>query len=247
MKLRLLVLFAVTGLQCAIAGDVAGTWEGYFTRGADRFHAGSDLDVKNGRITGAAYVQGWGYSRVSDGQVEGDRFRFTVDRKFAGDGPISKIGFEGSIDGKTMTLVMSDRSRQETTLSRVGSQVTGPVSVDAAPADLEGHWSGRWVGRIGDRPKMIGRIDFDLNVEGNRLSGVAHMKPAWPGDCPITNGTVSNGRFSFTATGLSPSSSGIPVMRFEGEIHGAELKMTMRHQIFGGDNGTEIPMDATRK
>lgn len=92
---------------------------------------------------------------------------------------------------------------------------------------------------------MIGRIDLDFQVTGNTLTGMAHMG-GWPGDCPISEGKVENGKFSFTATGQKPSSSGLPVMRFDGELHGNQLKLTMRHQIFGADNGVGLPMDAVR-
>jgi hypothetical protein len=36
-------------------------------------------------------------------------------------------------------------------------------------------------------------------------------------------------------------------MRFEGEIHGSGLKLTMRHQIFGADSGVGLPLDAVRE
>jgi hypothetical protein len=238
----LMVLAAST--HCAMAG-VSGTWEGTFTKGTNAQYAGFDLDVTSDRITGAAYVEGWGYSEVSDGRVEGDRFRFTVNRKFTGDGPISKIEFSGAVTGKSMAIAWIDGTRYETTLHRAESQVTGPLSVDAAPRDLEGKWTARFVGRIGSRPKMIGRIDFDFQIDGSKLTGIAHMG-SWPGDCPISEGKIENGRFSFTASGRVPSSTGIPVMRFTGEIHGPQLKLTMRHQIFGADNGADLPLDASR-
>lgn len=246
MKAVLCALAIVgSGLGYARAGELAGAWEGKFPRGAETFYAGFDLDVSGDRITGAAFVQGWGYSTVSGGRVEGDRFRFTVDRKFTGTGPASKVEFEGALSGDSMTLAMNDGERYETTLHRAGSQVTGPVMVDAAPKDLQGKWTARFTGRIGNRPKMIGRIDFDFRVDGNTLTGVAHMA-GWPGDCPLSEGKVRNGRFSFTATGLTPSSTGIPVMWFEGEMHGNGLKMTMHHQIFGSDTGLKLPLDARR-
>ena len=116
----LIVLAA--GLPCALAGEVSGTWEGTFTKGTDTFYAGFDLDVAGNKITGAAFVQGWGYSRISDGRVEGDQFRFTVDRKCSGDGPVSKIEFNGVATSKAMALGMMDGVRCETTLHRVESQ-----------------------------------------------------------------------------------------------------------------------------
>jgi hypothetical protein len=240
----LLVLAA--GLPGANATELAGTWEGRFTQGTNNVYAGFDLDVTGDNLTGAAFVEGWGSSRVSEGHVDGDRFQFTVDRKFTGLGPVSKIAFKGTVSGKSIALAPVEGTTDQTTLHRVESHVTGPVSEDAPPTAFEGTWTARFVGRIGDRPKMIGSIDFDFKIDGNKLTGVAHMG-GWPGDCPISEGRVENGHFSFTATGLSASSTGLPVMWFEGEIHGNQLKLTMHHQIFGGDNGVRLPMDAVRK
>ena len=91
--------------------------------------------------------------------------------------------------------------------------------------------------------EVIHGIDF--KVDRNGLTGVVHTG-VWPGDCPITDGKIDHGRISFTATGRIPSSTGIPILRFEGEIHDDGLKLTMRHQIFGTDNGVGLPMDAER-
>jgi hypothetical protein len=140
---------------------------------------------------------------------------------------------------------MTDGSRYEITLRRTESHVTGPLSADAPPKALEGRWKATFVGRIGDRPKMIRHIDFDFKVDGETLGGMAHAS-AWPGDCPISNGEVKNGRVSFIASGLVPSSTGIPVMRFDGEVHGDQLKLTMHHQIFGAEIEAGLPMDAAR-
>jgi hypothetical protein len=241
MKAGLWLLIVVAAApRCTSAAELAGTWEGEFSRGKDKLHAGFDLDVTRDGIRGAAFIEGWGYSKVSRGRVDGDNVRFTVDRKFSGTGPITEADFDGSISGKSMTLAMIDGARYEITLHRTESQVTAPLSADAPPKTLEGRWKAIFVGRIGDRPKMIRDIDFDFKVDGNALAGMAHAG-AWPGDCPISKGEVKNGRFSFTASGSLPSSSGIPVMRFEGEIHGDQLKLAM---TFG--RGATLPMDATR-
>ena len=67
------------------------------------------------------------------------------------------------VNFKVMTLTRVDGARQQTaTLYRTESQATAPVSVDAAPGELAGKWTAHWVGRIGERPKMIGHIDFDF-------------------------------------------------------------------------------------
>jgi hypothetical protein len=219
---------------CAFGDHLAGTWEGTFAD-AQKSYAGFDLDVAGSQVTGEAYLSGWGFAQVADGRVEGNRFSFTVNH----------VTFEGRIEGDTMSLASNGRDAYAATLQRARSHVIGPISTGATTKDLEGEWKAHWTGRIGDRPKMIGKMRFDFRTEGNGLTGIAHMS-GWPGDCPITEVKIDSGRISFTATGRVPSSTGIPVMRFEGEIHGKELKLTMRHQIFGADNGVGLPLDATR-
>lgn len=220
--------------RCAFGDGLTGTWEGTFAD-AEKSYAGFDLNVSGNQVTGEAYLSGWPFARVADGRIEGNRFSFTVNH----------VAFEGGIDGDTIFLAPNRRDPFAATLQRTRSHVTGPISSEATAKDLEGKWKARWTGRIGDRPKMIANMSFDFSTEGSILTGIAHMS-GWPGDCPITNVKIGNGRISFTATGRDPSSTGIPVMHFEGEVHGNELKLTMRHQIFGADNGLELPLDAAR-
>lgn len=221
--------------SCAFGAGLAGTWEGTFAD-AQKSYAGFDLDVSGNQVKGEAYLSGWGFSYVADGRVEGNRFSFTV----------NQVAFEGTIEGDTMSLASSGRAAYAATLQRTVSHVTGPISAGATAKDLEGEWKTHWTGRIGNRPKMIGSMRFDFRIEENRLTGIAHAGN-WPGDCLITDVQVQGGRISFTATGQVPSSTGIPVMRFEGEVHGKALKLTMRHQIFGAENGVGLPLDATRE
>ena len=130
-------------------------------------------------------------------------------------------------------------------MHRVESEVTGPVSVDAKPEDLEGRWTARFVGRIGDRPKMIGRIDFDFSVQGNTLTGVgAHEWMA--GGLSYQRGQSRKRTvfvYGYRINSVIEWDTGV---WFEGEIHGKQLKMTMHHQIFGSDNGRKLPMDVNR-
>src|SRR4051794_19538604 len=113
-----------------------------------------------------------------------------------------------------MSLASSGRGEYAATVQRTTSHVAGPISAGATAKDLEGAWNAHWTGRIGDRPKMIGKIRFDFSTGREGLTGIAHMV-GWPGDCPISDVKIDGGRISFTATGRVPSSSGIPVMRFE--------------------------------
>jgi hypothetical protein len=217
---------------CASAAGLAGTWEGSLQ---DSTYAGFDIDVNGDRVSGDAYISGWGFAHIAGARVEGNRVSFSV----------NGVAFEGSIDGDAMSLKSTDGGRYAATLQRTQSHVTGPISLDATAKDLEGAWKTRWAGRIGERPKMIGSMRIDFKADANGLTGIAHME-GWPGDCPITDFKLERGQISFTAKGRIPSSSGIPVMRFEGEVHGSQLKLTMRHQIFGADSGVGLPLDAVR-
>jgi hypothetical protein len=219
---------------CAFGAGLAGTWEGPFSD-AQKGYAGFDLQVSGREVTGEAYLSGVGFAYVTDGRVEDNRFSFTV----------NQVRFEGMIEGNTMSLSSAGRGASGATLQRTMSHVAGPISTQATSGDLEGEWNTHWTGRIGDRPKMIGKIRLDFRTTDDGLKGMAYMGP-WPGDCPISDVKIDGGRISFTATGRIPSSSGIPVMRFDGEVHGKELKLTMRHQIFGPDNAVGLPMDAVR-
>lgn len=226
--------------QCALGAGLSGTWEGTFAD-ADKSYAGFDLSVSGNQVNGDAYLALASfyssniYQRVSDGRVAGNRFSLTVNH----------MRFEGEIEGDTMSLAGAPGGAPAARLQRTVSHVTGPVTPGVTAKDLEGTWKTRWTGTIGERPKMIGDMLIDLKVDGSGLTGVVHTG-VWPGDCPITDVKIDNGRISFTATGRIPSSTGIPILRFEGEIHDDGLKLTMRHQIFGADNGVGLPMDAEK-
>jgi hypothetical protein len=227
--------------QCAVAADLSGTWEGTFAD-ADKSYAGLDLGVSGNQVNGDAYLAlaslGFSniYSRVSDGRVDGNRFTLTINH----------VQFEGEIEGQTMSLRGTSGGAPGARLQRTLSRVTGPVASGATAKDLQGAWKTRWTGTIGERPKMIDGMLIDFKGDENGLTGVVHTG-VWPGDCSITDVKINQGRISFTATGRIPSSTGIPILRFEGEIHDDGLKLTMRHQIFGADNGVELPVDAERK
>jgi hypothetical protein len=183
-----IVVLAI-GLSHLDASDLEGTWEGNLAVGTEQVYAGFDLDIEGNRVTGVAVIQGWSYSRVFDGILEGDKFRFFVNRNTGHDQPTSKVELRGQVTDKSMTLSLVGLSPQETTLRRVESQITDPVTVDASSKELEGKWTARFVGRLEYRPKMIEQVVLDLRVEGDGLTGVAHTN-IWPGDCSISQGKV---------------------------------------------------------
>ena len=93
-------------------------------------------------------------------------------------------------------------------------------------ADLSGSWTLNSTWPDGPGAKTLGSIVLDLKVDGDRVTGVAHLS-SWPGDAPIANGKIENGRITFTATGHLTSSTGIPTCRFEVTVDGEEMTAYM--------------------
>jgi hypothetical protein len=99
------------------------------------------------------------------------------------------------------------------------------LAANAYADDISGSWKVIFV--RGVAWQTIGEADFDFKVEGNELSGAAHIGVGWPGTAPISEGTIARDRISFLVLGQQPSSDGYPKMRFEGTVHGGELQVTM--------------------
>jgi hypothetical protein len=102
-----------------------------------------------------------------------------------------------------------------------------------------GTWKAVFVGPLGQRPKMFNEVVFDLQANGNNLTGTALMG-SWPGLAPISDGVIDGDHFSFTAVGKLRSSSGYPKMGFDGRIHGDEMTLIMTWS-YVGDNDPAAP------
>lgn len=99
--------------------------------------------------------------------------------------------------------------------------------------------AGRWrtvvtPGQPGDRmPLTFGEVLLDLRVDGTKLTGTATMGDNWPGSAPIADGKIEGNRFSFTWTGTSPSSGGVPLrtsyphLTFTGTVDGDTMTLSM--------------------
>jgi hypothetical protein len=74
------------------------------------------------------------------------------------------------------------------------------VALQASAGDVAGIWEARFTGPVGEQPKMVSKMVFNMRVEGQRVSGMAHMS-VWPGDAPITDGKVDGNQISFTVIG----------------------------------------------
>jgi len=104
----------------------------------------------------------------------------------------------------------------------------------AFAADITGTWKAVFLGPQDRLPKTVPYMTFELDANGNQLTGLAHMG-GWPGDALIQDGKIDGDAISFTAVGKLPWSSssregeasGYPRLRFKGTVQGRELKLTV--------------------
>ena len=96
---------------------------------------------------------------------------------------------------------------------------------------VEGNWKA-WFVNLNDpqRPHMINNISFDFQVDGKQLKGTAHLD-IWPGDAPITDGTIEDDRVSFTVIGTRASSTGLPKFKFNGSMRDGKMKLVMGYTL----------------
>src|SRR5450755_47424 len=98
------------------------------------------------------------------------------------------------------------------------------LALGAPPAALEGRWEAHFTSDAGlPAPKSFNEFTFDFHVDGNKLTGTAHID-GWPGDAPITDGIISGDHISFITLGSYPSSSGHPRFRYQGTIGATGMK-----------------------
>ena len=145
-------------------------------------------------------------------------------------------------------------SRVIAVAERVGMKVTSwavilfSVLTLGAPADdIAGNWKAKVVSDV--RHKTISQATFDFKVDGNHLSGTAHIgndeSSCYPGTAPISNGKISGHRVSFTVIGEHLSSSGLPTMKFDGTVYGEALDLTMILS-FGSAPGDRMELKGER-
>ena len=106
----------------------------------------------------------------------------------------------------------------------------------AAQSTLTGAWhTARIRGQSAERSPITfnGEVLLDLNAEGTKLTGTLTMGDNWPGSAPIADGKIDGNRFSFTWTGTSPSSGGVPLrtsyphLTFSGTVDGDKMTLSM--------------------
>ncbi len=97
------------------------------------------------------------------------------------------------------------------------------AAADAPPADM----AGLWIMQV-ETPRGTGTPSFDINQEGNELSGTYSGKF---GEFPIT-GTVTGNQFE-----ISYDSSGT-LVKYIGETDGAKCKGKVDYGSYGGGTFT---------
>jgi hypothetical protein len=128
--------------------------------------------------------------------------------------------------------------------------------LSASANDISGTWKAWFVGPIGDRPKMVSEMIFDLTVDGDKVTGMAHMAN-WPGDAPISEGKINGDRVSFTVVGKQPwrssgptgESSGYPKLDFVVKLNvkEAELTVTWGNVMIYGNSPGERTLEMSGK
>ena len=95
-----------------------------------------------------------------------------------------------------------------------------------AAESIDGSWKIVYTGPAEQRPRMIRDVRLDFKSDGKKLTGIAHLDN-WPGESPISDGTVAGGYFTFTVTGKVASSSGFPKFKFIGSLEAGQMKLVM--------------------
>lgn len=124
--------------------------------------------------------------------------------------------------------------------------------VPLCAADVTGTWKAWFVGPWEERPKMVSEMTFDLKIEGDKVTGMAHMAD-WPGNAPITEGKVNGKVITFTVIGTSSwragstrQTSGYPHLEFTWKLEGTEAQATLnRGSVMIYDTGAPDDVKGT--
>ena len=107
------------------------------------------------------------------------------------------------------------------------------LALSASAADLTGTWKAVFLDDV--QLKTLSNIVFDLKLDGNRVTGMAHMG-SWPADAPISEGKIEGDRISFTCvsdrawksgSGGSFQNSAFPKLDFTGTVRGNEIQLKL--------------------
>ena len=125
--------------------------------------------------------------------------------------------------------------------------------LNASANDFNGTWKAVFIGPAGARPRMPSEMVFNFNVDGSKVTGVAHMG-SWPGDAEISDGKIDGDRITFTVIGKHPwtgsNGSGYPKLAFAGTLKGGsmDIKLNWGSIMITGEHrsGPQLDMSAKR-
>jgi len=100
---------------------------------------------------------------------------------------------------------------------------------------IDGTWVAMFTGPMGDRPKMVSEIVFDVTANGDSPTGTVHAA-SWPGDAAMSDGKMGGDQITFTMVGHLPFQTGrsgeivtgYPKLCFTGTRHGDEMDLELR-------------------
>lgn len=130
-------------------------------------------------------------------------------------------------------------------------------SCSAAAAEIDGTWKATFTCPIGQQPKTVSEMLFDLHVNGNKITGTAHIG-SWPGDAEISDGSLDGEYITFTVIGHKPwtrgwngvLTSGYPKMIFTGTVSADQITITLNWDSIlttgGEEKGHVYPMKAMK-
>jgi hypothetical protein len=126
--------------------------------------------------------------------------------------------------------------------------LAGGALVIGASGDISGTWNTASKPRS-TRLVMVYEPTFEFKVNGDKLSGVAHVA-GWPGDGTISDGKVVGDRITFTVTHEQPYTTNgnpyYPSYRCTGTVHGDELDLTMVQAERSTPNPVTLELKGTR-
>ena len=134
---------------------------------------------------------------------------------------------------------------------RTDSTSTQKVSTN----DMDGIWKAVFTGPLGEQPKMVSEIFFDLISNGDSLTGTVHAA-SWPGDGEVSDGKIDGDRATLTMIGHLPFQAGragamvtgYPKLCFTGIRHGngMNLDLLWTEAQSSCESGRLLPMAAKK-
>jgi hypothetical protein len=110
---------------------------------------------------------------------------------------------------------------------------------------ISGKWNAKVITKSIRRPKQFSEITLKLQANGDKLTGSATAL-RMQGEPVITNGKIEGDTISFTIVfNESNSTTGVPELKFKGNVHGDEIKLNLiwHYSGWGNDTSKDMPLE----